>query len=183
LSAIRFAAPGDAEQIASIYAPFVLHTPVSFEETPPDADEIRARMARLRGRWPWLVAADADRVLGYAYASEHRARPAYRWAVDTTVYVDEHARRGGIGRSLYRELLRILTRQGFCAAYAGIALPNDASVGLHTAVGFEFVAVYPAVGFKLGRWHDVSWWRRALNEPSGLPVDPAPLEGIPPSGD
>ncbi len=183
MSAIRFAAPGDAEQIAAIYAPFVLHTPVSFEETPPDADEIRARMARLRGRWPWLVAADADRVLGYAYASEHRARPAYRWAVDTTVYVDEHARRGGIGRSLYRELLRILTRQGFCAAYAGIALPNDASVGLHTAVGFEFVAVYPAVGFKLGRWHDVSWWRRALNEPSGLPVDPAPLEGIPPSGD
>jgi len=96
--------------------------------------------------------------------AKHRARAAYRWAVDTTVYVDESARRGGLGRSLYRELFRILTRQGFSAAYAGIALPNDASVGLHKAVGFEFVAVYPAVGFKLGRWYDVSWWRRTLNE-------------------
>ena len=183
MSAIRFAAPGDAEQIAAIYAPFVQHTAVSFEETPPDADEIRARMARLRGRWPWLVAADAERVLGYAYASEHRARAAYRWAVDTTVYVDESARRGGLGRSLYRELFRILTRQGFSAAYAGIALPNDASVGLHKAVGFEFVAVYPSVGFKLGRWYDVSWWRRTLNEPSEHPADPTPFDGIAPSGD
>lgn len=176
---IRFATPADAEQIAEIYAPIVRDSIISFEEEPPDASEIRARMAALQGRYPWLVAVDADdRVLGYAYASEHRVRPGYRWSVDTTIYLAQRARGRGLGKVLYSDLLRIVEEQGFYTAYAGITLPNDASVGVHASVGFTLLTVFPAVGFKHGRWHDVSWWRRPLKEPTGVPHEPLPLDAI-----
>jgi phosphinothricin acetyltransferase len=178
-AAIRFATLNDAEQIAEIYAPIVRDSIISFEEEPPDASEIRARMAALQGRYPWLVAVDADdRVLGYAYASEHRVRPGYRWSVDTTIYLAQRARGRGLGKVLYSDLLRIVEEQGFYTAYAGITLPNDASVGVHASVGFTLLTVFPAVGFKHGRWHDVSWWRRPLKEPTGVPHEPLPLDAI-----
>jgi phosphinothricin acetyltransferase len=177
---IRFATPGDAEALAAIYAPIVRDTIISFEEEPPDAGEMRARIAALQGRWPWLVAENDDGVIGYAYASEHRVRRGYRWSVDVSAYVAERARGTGVGKALYTDLLRILERQGFYTAFAGITLPNDASVALHKAVGFTLLTIYPAVGFKHGRWHDVSWWRRPLRTPAGEPADPLPLDGISP---
>jgi phosphinothricin acetyltransferase len=117
---------------------------------------------------------DGD-VTGYAYASPHRARAAYRWSVDTSVYVGERWRRSGVGRDLYASLFSVLAAQGFVNAYAGIALPNPASVRLHEAVGFTSIGVYEGVGYKLGRWHDVGWWQRALKPAPETPDEPIPL--------
>ena len=115
-------------------------------------------MAESLPAFPWLVADVGGEVLGYVYASKHRARAAYLWSVDTTVYIHPRVRRGGVGRALYTTLFGILTLQRFCNAYAGISLPNPGSVGLHEAVGFEKVGVYRGVAYKLGAWHDAGWW-------------------------
>jgi L-amino acid N-acyltransferase YncA len=141
---------------------------ISFEEIAPSGEETSVRIATTLQRWPWLVFEEAGDVLGFAYATKHRERSAYRWAVDVSVYVGDGARGRGIGRSLYLALFRVLREQGFHRAFAGIALPNDASVALHRAVGFQPVGVYREVGYKLGAWRDVSWWERPI-APSGAP--------------
>lgn len=160
---IRQASPTDAQPIQSIYAPIVENTAISFEEVPPTTEEISTRIATtLAQGYPYLVA-DRDGVaIAYAYAGQHRARSAYRWSVDVTIYVAEEVRGSGIGRALYTELLAALRKAEFHAAYAGIALPNPGSIALHKAVGFEHVGVYRQVGHKFGRWHDVGWWQRIL---------------------
>jgi phosphinothricin acetyltransferase len=170
---VRAATTADAEAIAAIYAPMVEHSVVSFEETPPDAVELERRM-RARPRLPWLVAQTADRVVAYAYAAQHRRRPAYRWSADSSVYVDPRHHGRGVGRLLYERLIAEMTALGYVSLFAGIALPNDASVGLHEAVGFRPVGVHRNVGFKHGRWHDVGWWQRVLVDPPASPADPLP---------
>lgn len=175
---IRPARPDDAEAVAAIYAPIVRDTPISFEIEPPDADEMRQRFASSRGRTPWLVCTEADALLGYAYAAPHRLRPAYRWSVDVSVYVHENARSRGVGAGLYAALLPILRIQGFHRAYAGITLPNAASVGLHESAGFAALGVYRRVGFKCNVWHDVGWWDCALAEPSQPPAEPLRFEEV-----
>ena len=173
LEDIRFAREDDGAAVAAIYRPYVLDTAISFEEEPPSCPEMGERIVATLAAYPFLVFEQQGEVLGYAYAGSHRARPAYRWSVDVTVYAAAHARRRGVGRALYIELLGQLTLQGFHAAYAGIALPNAASVGLHEAMGFRHLGTYQEVGFKFGRWHDVGWWRRSLN--GGVPEhDPRP---------
>lgn len=170
---IRTAHPDDAPAIAAIYAPVVAGTAISFETEPPDAAEMRARIAKTLGAGlPWLVAEADGVVCGYAYASKHRERAAYQWSVDTTVYVADGRRGQGVGRALYGALLPLLAGLGYCQAFAGIALPNVASVGLHEAVGFAPLGVYRNVGFKLGQWRDVGWWQRALREPDPVPSAP-----------
>jgi L-amino acid N-acyltransferase YncA len=169
---IRLAEERDAEVIQRIYAPFVLHTAVSFEIEPPSVDEMRSRIVKTLTRLPWLVCERNGKVIGYVYASPHRERPGYAWSVDVAVYIDEEHRRHGIGRALYTSLFQILRLQGFYNAYAGVALPNSGSVGLHEAMGFEPVGVYRAVGYKLGQWHDVGWWQLALQAPSATPAAP-----------
>ena len=169
---IRPAEPRDAAALAEIYAPSVTQRPTSFELDVPDAAEMAARLQRVTATWPWLVAGQGGEVLGYCYASAFAERPAYRWSVATTVYVRDAAQRCGVGRALYARLFEMLRAQGAVMAYAGITLPNEASVGLHRAVGFEPVGVYPRAGFKLGRWWDVAWFGltlRALapDEPPG----------------
>lgn len=171
---IRLATGTDATGILAIYAPIVRETAISFEVTPPDVNQMRQRIESILGRFPWLVCADGDQILGYAYASPHRERAAYQWSVDVSVYVDAQARRSGVGRSLYTSLLNLLDVQGFYNAYAGINLPNPASVGLHEAVGFRLVGIYRSVGYKLERWHDVGWWHRVVRAPH-VPPDP-PVE-------
>ena len=172
---LRAAAEADAAAIAAIYGPYVLETVISFETEPPTAAEMAARLAAGAG-FPWLVAERDGEVIAYAYAGAHRARAAYRWSVDTTVYVRRGLHRAGVGSRLYRELLAVLRRQGFRSAFAGIALPNEASVGLHQALGFQPVGVYRNVGFKLGRWVDVGWWGLELGDPGIPPADPRTLE-------
>lgn len=171
---IRLATPGDAAPIHAIYAPIVRDTFISFELEAPDAAAIERRILATLARFPWLVFEDADGVAGYAYAAEHRERAAYQWSVDVSCYVHPRARRRGIGGRLYRALFAVLARQGFTNAFAGIALPNEASVALHERFGFRRVAVFPAAGFKLGAWHDVGWWWLALVEPP--PATPRDVE-------
>src|SRR6266496_3698930 len=177
---IRLAAPSDACAIAALYAPFVTDSVISFEATPPTGQEMQARVASALDHAPFLVAADpADGgVLGFAYASKHRERAAYRWSVDVSVYVDERAWRRGVGRGLYTSLFALLRLQGFYTAHAGITLPNPASVGLHESLGFRPVGVYSRVGFKCGRWHDVGWWQLELRDRSGEPRPTLPMEAL-----
>ncbi|HZF14110.1 MAG TPA: arsinothricin resistance N-acetyltransferase ArsN1 family B [Thermoanaerobaculia bacterium] len=161
---IRKATEADAPALLAIYRPYVLETAVSFEMVPPTVEEFAARIAKVLPVWQWLVAERAGRCIGYAYGSRHRERPGYRWSVEVSAYVRPGHQRQGIGRTLYLQLFEELTDKGFCHAYAGIALPNEASLALHQAVGFRPIGVFPAVGRKFGRWHDVAWFHRALRE-------------------
>jgi phosphinothricin acetyltransferase len=134
---------------------------------------MRSRIQSTLQRLPWLVSLDANGdINGYAYASRHRERPAYQWCVDTTAYVRQDIHGQGVGRRLYTVLFDELVRLGYYQAFAGIALPNDPSVGLHEALGFRALGVYRRVGYKLGRWHDVGWWQKPLREPSSEPAPP-----------
>jgi phosphinothricin acetyltransferase len=152
----------DAGSCAAIYAPHVEGGPVSFEEVPPDAAEMEARIAATQATHPWLVAAGGRGVIGFAYGCQHRSRAAYRWSADVSVYVADGGRRGGVGRALYVELLARLRDQGFHIACAGITLPNEASVALHESFGFESVGIYREIGWKAGAWRDVGWWQLRL---------------------
>jgi L-amino acid N-acyltransferase YncA len=162
--ALRPAVPDDAEALLALYRPIVLETAISFEVDPPSVEEFRRRIESTAAHWAWLVAEQDSNPLGYAYASAHRTRAAYRWSVETTIYVGGAHRGRGLGVTLYDALLRTVADLGYCNAYAGIALPNDASIALHRRVGFEHVGVFRSVGRKFGRWHDVSWWQRRLRD-------------------
>jgi phosphinothricin acetyltransferase len=164
---IRLAALDDAEQVQAIYAPYC-DTPVSFELVAPGVEEMRGRLAKVLAHYPWLLCEDGGEVLGYVYATQHRERAAYHWSVDTTIYVRQGRQRRGVGKALYTSLLAMLPLQGYINAYAGVTLPNPASVGLHESMGFQPVGVYRQVGFKCGVWHDVAWYQR--------PLQPRPAE-------
>ncbi|MED5618991.1 arsinothricin resistance N-acetyltransferase ArsN1 family B [Ideonella sp. BN130291] len=170
---LRPALSSDAAAIAAIYAPIVEHTAISFELEPPSVDEIRSRIEATVQRLPWLVSLDAaGAVNGYVYASRHRERAAYQWSVDVSAYVRDDARGQGVGKRLYLALFRELAELGYCQAFAGIALPNAGSVGLHESVGFKPLGVYRNVGFKHGAWRDVGWWQRPLGDAPGAPQAP-----------
>jgi L-amino acid N-acyltransferase YncA len=175
---IRLATADDAEQIAAIYAPFVTGTAVSFEAEPPDAEEMARRIAATIVAYPWLALEQGGAVAGYAYAGVHRARAAYRWSVETAIYTDPRYSRMGLGRSLYTSLLAVLPLQGYYSAYAGITLPNAASVGLHEAMGFEHIGTFRKIGFKRGAWHDVGWWQSALQPHAQPRSSPLPLAAV-----
>ncbi len=172
---IRDADPDrDAATCAAIYAPSVADNPISFEERAPDAAEMAARIRRIQATHPWLVAERGGEVVGYAYACPHRQRTAYRWSVDVSVYVAAGQVGQGIGRALYRELFQRLRAQRFRMAFAGITLPNAASVALHESLGFAQVGTMREVGWKLGGWRDVGWFQLELS-PSGPEAPPEPL--------
>lgn len=175
---IRMATPADGERLAAIYAPAVTDRATSFELTAPDAAEMARRVSTLTARTPWLVLEANGKVIGYAYASPHRDRPAYQWSVEVSAYIDTTAHRAGHGRALYGALFAVLTAQGFANAYAGITLPNPASVGFHRAMGFEEIGVYRGIGYKLGRWHDVIWLHRPLAPRLDRAEPPRPLAEV-----
>jgi phosphinothricin acetyltransferase len=175
---IRLVTETDAGAIAAIYRPLVETTAISFETVAPSAEDMARRIGATTATHPWLVCERGGQIAGYAYASPHRTRAAYRWSVDTSVYVAADHHRAGVGRSLYVSLFAILAAQGFVSAYAGIALPNPASVGLHEAMGFEPIGVYRQVGFKHGAWHDVGWWQLKLRDPEDPPNEPLSLAAI-----
>ncbi len=173
---VRHADPErDGGACAAIYAPHVTHGIASFEEVAPTAAQLATRIAERSASYPWLVLEDEGRVVGYAYATQHRARAAYRWAADVAVYVESDSRRRGAGRQLYEALFELLRRQGLLIACAGVTLPNDASVGLHRALGFDHVGTYRAIGWKAGAWRDVSWWQLQL-APGGGDGDAPPQD-------
>lgn len=175
---IRTASERDGAAIAGIYAPIVRETFISFETDPPSAEDMASRIQSTRTMFPWLVADDMGDVVGYAYAGRHRTRPAYRWSCDVSIYLAPDVKRRGIGRRLYGALLDILAKQGFAMAFAGIALPNEASVRFHEATGFRHVGVYPRVGFKNGEWRDVGWWHKQILEHGANPPEPISFEAL-----
>jgi L-amino acid N-acyltransferase YncA len=173
---IRDADPGqDAAACAAIYAPYAETTPITFDDRAPDPAEMAAQIERCTGTHPWLVVEDGGGVVGYAYACPYRQRPAYRWATTVSVYIDADHRGEGLGRGLYEALFERLRRQRFQVASAGITLPNEASVRLHECLGFIRTGISPRIGWKGGRWHDVSWWQLEL-VPEGIepPAEPLP---------
>jgi L-amino acid N-acyltransferase YncA len=153
----------DSAACAEIYAPHVEDGPTSFEEAAPSAEEMAARIEETTATHPWLVAESDGEVVGFAYSCGHRSRPAYRWAVDVSVYIGDRYRGEGHGRRLYEALFEELRERGFRVACAGITLPNEASVALHQRLGFEPVGVYRGIGWKAGAWRDVGWWRLELS--------------------
>ena len=177
---IRLADPNrDAEAIAAIYRPAVEDGIASFEAVAPDAQEMAGRMRTTLQRTPWLVAVDADdEPIGYAYASSHAERAGYRWSVNISAYVRSDWQGRGVGRSVYDELIPLLRRQRFVNAYAGIALPNPASVALHEGIGMRRIGVYERVGWKAGAWLDVAWFGMRIAEPSEPPEEPIPLKDL-----
>lgn len=169
---VRPARPGDAADCAALYAPYVHDTAVTFEEVAPTASEMRERIVTRLATHAWLVAEDEGRLLGYAYAGPFKERAAYRWSCETSVYVDLDHHRGGVGRALYTSLLDRLAARGLRTAVGVITLPNEPSLRLHTALGFTTVGVLPAIGFKLGAWHDVTWVARELGPVGTPPAEP-----------
>jgi phosphinothricin acetyltransferase len=179
---VRLADPArDAVAVAAIYAPVVRETVISFEEVPPDAEEIRRRMEHVLEWAPWLVAESDGALVGYAYAGRHRERAAYRWSVDLSAYVGETWRGRGVGRGLYDRLLEILREQGFVNAYAGVTEPNPASIALHRAIGMEVIGTFERVGWKFGAWHGVTWLGMRLSVPHGEPPEPIAMPDLRPS--
>jgi phosphinothricin acetyltransferase len=172
---LRAATPDDAAAIAALYAPYVEGSIVSFETEAPDPSAMRGRIEAGGDLYPWLAAVDeAGALAGYAYASPFRPRPAYRYTVETTVYVRQGLHGRGAGRFLYEPLLAILEAQGFTQAFGAITLPNPASVALHERLGFTRAGTYSGVGWKQGGWRDVGLWQRPLAPPTVPPTEPRP---------
>jgi len=160
---IRSAAATDCEALAHIYNYYIENTVITFEEAPIAAQGMAARLADVQNAsLPWLVAELEGAVVGYAYATRWKVRSAYRYSVETTIYLKHGCEGRGIGKQLYSELLGILRGCGIHVAIGGAALPNEASVALHENLGFERVATFRQVGFKHDRWVDVAYWQIVL---------------------
>ena len=176
---IRLAAAADAAAIAGIYAPHVTDSFVSFEEAAPTAAEMALRVAGDgRGFHPWLVAELDGKVIGYASSSPFRSRPAYRWTVETGVYLSPQAQGQGMGRALMERMLALLEGQNFTAVVAGITMPNPASVALHEKLGFAPTATYRDTGFKLGAWRTVQVFARDLAPRLTPPLEIRPFADL-----
>jgi phosphinothricin acetyltransferase len=175
---IRLANEADAFSVAAIYAPYCNETVISFEDVAPTADEMERRIRTMGAARPWIVLEDEGAVVGYAYASAHNERAAYRWSVSTAVYVTRSQHRRGAGRALYTTLFEVLRHLGYYTATAGITLPNPASIALHEAFGFALVGVYRGIGHKMGGWHDVAWYQAPLQAMPERPADPRSVSAL-----
>lgn len=174
---IRMANVSDVEQMLDIYTPYVLNTPISFELEPPSHAEFLSRLLEITAKYPWLVFEEANQIQGYAYASAFKSRCAYAWSTESSIYVRQGFQGRGIGKDLYAHLLQILKMQGVVNVIGGMAIPNDASLKLHEYFGFEKVAHFKDVGYKLGKWWDVGYWQLQLQRPLQPQVLASPLLG------
>ncbi|WP_030484366.1 GNAT family N-acetyltransferase [Nocardioides aequoreus] len=163
----------DVEPCRAIYAHYVEHTVVSFETEAPSAAEMRERMAAAVRSHAWLVAEDdGGEVVGYAYGAPHRARAAYRFLTEVSVYVAPGHERRGLGRALYDPLLGRLRQRGYRTAVAGMTLPNPGSQGLHASLGFSVIGTFRRAGWKHGAWRDTGWMELSLvDDPDGPPAE------------
>lgn len=161
---IRPVSEMDVATILNIYAPYITDTVITFETEVPTIEDFTERILNIKEEYPYLVCEVEGKVVGYAYASKHRARSAYKYSVDISVYVEKSYHRKGIGKALYTELFRQLTDYDVYNAYAGITYPNEKSIGLHKTFGFKEVGIYHNVGYKDGRWLDVIWLEKQLKE-------------------
>lgn len=180
---VRIATIEDAEQIQKIYAPYVENSAITFEYDAPDVAEIRRRMTEKMQKFPWLVAVEDGLVVGYAYAGTFKARAAYDWSVETSIYVRRDIRTKGIGRALYAELERILKLMGItnlnaCVAYTQEDTPwlTQGSIRFHEKLGFRQVGVFRQCAYKFDRWWDMCWFEKHIGEhkPATPAVTPFP---------
>lgn len=169
---IRMAVPEDAPELLAIYRPYVEHTPITFEYIAPSVEEFRQRIVHTLEQYPYLVAETDDGPAGYAYASPFKARAAYAWSVETSVYIHEAYRGRGIGTLLYRRLEEILSRQHILNVNACITYPNPDSIRFHERFGYQTVAHFTQCGYKLGQWYDMVWMEKMLGE---HPAEPEPV--------
>jgi phosphinothricin acetyltransferase len=169
---VRDGVEPDGDDCAAIYARYVTETAITFETEPPTPAQMAERIAAAQREHAWLVLEDSGQVVGYAYGGQFKARAAYRWSCEVSVYLELGRRRTGAGRALYLALFERLAGRGFRTAVAGITLPNEASLGLHRAMGFEPVGTYRRIGWKHGGWHDVAWLQRPLLDAPDPPEEP-----------
>ncbi|MBO3696912.1 GNAT family N-acetyltransferase [Roseivirga sp. E12] len=175
---IRFVHSSDAQDLLKIYASIVLETATSFETEVPTVSTFTERIKIYSEKSPWLVAEVNDQIVGYAYGTSHRSRQAYQWNQEVTVYVHPDFKRRGIARLLYTKLLDLLKEMGFRKALAVITLPNDPSVEFHKSLGFKHIGEMKGIGFKLGKWHNTSWWDLDLGDNSAEPLEIKPITSI-----
>ena len=175
---IRLARESDAAEMLDIYAPVVLNTVISFEDQPPAVDELAGRIRAVLATQPWLVCKIDGRIAGYSYASPFKTRAGYRWTTETTIYVHPDHHRRGVGRALYTALLGCLQAMGYHTALAVIALPNEASVGLHENMGFRRTGTLERIGYKLGKWVDDGIWQREIQPAVDDPPEPLLLRDV-----
>ena len=169
---LRPATLADAAAILAIYRPYIEETDISFEVTVPSLAEFEGRMRLIMAKFPYLVATVEDRVVGYAYAAEHRERAAYGWNADLTVYLDRAFTGRGLGRTLYQALLKILKLQKIQNVYGIVTHPNPASEALHQRLEFREVGIFRQTGHKFGRWLDVVWYEKFLGDHEERPQPP-----------
>ncbi len=172
MTVLRLATPADAKGILDIYAPYIQDTSFTFETEVPSVEEFAERIRTYLINWPWLVCEMDGKIAGYAYGARYRERVAYQWCTESSIYIHDDFQKAGIGRLLYSTLFDILKRQGFRNVYAVINLPNEKSVAFHENLGFSYFATYEQVGYKLGQWKNVGWWRLILNEFGDEPAAP-----------
>lgn len=172
MSILRLATAADAEGILKIYAPYIEATSFTFETEVPSIEEFAKRISTYLINWPWLVYEVDGVIAGYAYAGRHRERTAYQWCVESSIYIHDDFQKAGIGKVLYTALFEILKIQGFRTVYAVINLPNEKSVAFHERFGFSYFATYEKVGYKLGKWKNVGWWKLSINDYSDEPAAP-----------
>lgn len=166
---LRIARSEDDEGILSIYTPYVEETNVTFDYDVEEAKVFCQKIDEMLLEFPWIIAEDKGKVVGYAYAKRHRDRVAYNWCAESSIYVHEDYQGKGVAKLLYEALLEILSAQNTINVYAGIAQPNESSTMFHVKMGFTPVGVYKKVGFKNGQWHDVLWVHRILLKHPGTP--------------
>ena len=176
---IRFAAPADGAALLAIYGQY-LDTPVTFEDARPSEAEFRRRIAAYGSTHPYLVGEENGRILGYAYAHRLGERAAYQWSAELSIYLDRSAAGRGLGRRLYGALMELLRLQGVRTVYGCVTLPNPASEGLHTAMGFSRSGVWHRSGYKCGAWRDVAWFEKAVASYDQEPVPLRPIGEVPP---
>ena len=175
---IRLATVEDAEAILNIYAGYVRDTTISFEVEVPALEEFQKRMEQIQAQFPWLVCEIDGVVAGYAYASKHAQRAAYRWSADLSVYINEKYHRRHIAAALYTAIYAMLKAQGYYTVYAGVSTPNPKSEAFHLAQGFTTVGIYPNVGYKLGRWCTLTWYGLTLQVYGDAPQEPKLLSEV-----
>lgn len=175
---VRLIESQDTIHILKIYAHYILNTTITFETEVPSLNSFNERIKRIILNYPWIICEYEGEILGYAYACKHRERSAYQWSVDVSVYLKPEYTGRGIGKTLYSSLINILKYQGFINAYAGIALPNLSSVGIHEKFGFSHIALYKNVGYKFQKWIDVGWWWLPLRVHPEFPTVPTPINNL-----
>ncbi len=175
----RLATQGDAQALLDIYAQYI-DTPITFECVLPSLEAFKERIASIQAFYPYIVAEENGRILGYAYAHRHMEREAYQWNAELSVYLDRTCTSLGIGTLLVTRLIQILKLQGILKVTSGITQPNEKSDGLHKKLGFRLVGTYDCAGFKAGKWYNVSWFQKDIGEHTLVPHAPVGINEVSP---